>query len=121
MLHVHLMVPMNLLQWLVGHSSHGESKFFQHKYKIINFNKDMVDKVFGFPSGVKPFVMESIGPEIISEIDEIRVEYLLGKKNLFCLVLMTRWFLLEASCCYSSPQFCVLLPTTLSIQNACTL
>jgi hypothetical protein len=56
------MVPMNLLQWLAGHTSHDEAKFLQHKEKIIHFTKYLVDKVFGFPSGVKPFVMESTDP-----------------------------------------------------------
>jgi hypothetical protein len=76
----HLMVPMNLLQWLAGHTSHGEAKFLQHKEKIIHFNKDIVDKVFGFPSGSKPFVMESTNPDIVSEVEGIHSRYLLGKK-----------------------------------------
>ncbi|KAM0879114.1 hypothetical protein ACQ4PT_034441 [Festuca glaucescens] len=76
------MVPMNLLQWLAGHTSHGEAKFLQHKEKIIHFTKDMVDKVFGFPSGSKPFVMESTDPEIIREVEGIHDQYLLGKKQI---------------------------------------
>jgi hypothetical protein len=78
----HLMVPMNLLQWLAGHTSHGEAKFLQHKEKIIHFTKDMVDKVFGFASGVKPFVMESSDPVIIREVEVLIDQYLLGKKQI---------------------------------------
>jgi hypothetical protein len=78
----HLMVPMTLLQWLADHTSTGEEKFLQHKEKIIHFTKDMVDKVFGFPSGVKPFVTESSDPEIIREVDEIQRQYLQGKKQI---------------------------------------
>lgn len=78
----HLMVPMNLLQWLAGHTSHGEAKFLQHKEKIIHFTKYMVDKVFGSPSGVKPFVMGSTDPEIIREVEEILDQYLLRKKQI---------------------------------------
>jgi hypothetical protein len=78
----HLMVPMNLLQWLAGHTSHGEAKFLQHKEKIIHFNKDMVDKVFGFPSRSKPFVMESTDPDIVSEVEGIHARYLIGKKQI---------------------------------------
>jgi hypothetical protein len=77
----HLMVPMNLLQWLADHTSHGEEKFLQHKEKIIHFTKDIVDQVFGFPSGSKPFVMESTDPEIIMEVEGIHDQYLLGKKK----------------------------------------
>ena len=76
----HLMVPLHLIQWLVVHTSCAStgSYFFQHKEKKIYFTKDIVDKVFGFPPSSIPFVMDSNDPEIISEVESIRKQYLQG-------------------------------------------
>jgi hypothetical protein len=79
------MIPMHLLEWLVSKTSNDGSKYFQHENKSIQFNKEMVDKVFGFPGGTKQFLLESSDPEINREVDEICNQYLQGKKKISVL------------------------------------
>ena len=76
----HLMIPMNLLQWLVGHTSYGGSGsyFFKHKDKQIFFTKDIVDKVFGFEHGTVPFVLDSKDADAVREVEFLRSQYLDG-------------------------------------------
>jgi hypothetical protein len=83
------MVPLHLQQWLLDHTSCGESKFFQHKEKIIFFTKDIVDKVFGFPLGTKPFVMDSCDPDIIIEVEQLHAQYKQGRKTIPVKVLVS--------------------------------
>jgi hypothetical protein len=85
MLPDHLMIPMHLLEWLVSKTSNDGSKYFQHENKSIHFNKEMVDKVSGFPGGTKQFLLESSDPEINREVDEICNQYLQGKKKISVL------------------------------------
>jgi hypothetical protein len=74
----HLFVPLSLLQWLVRRMSNGS---FVHKTRRIDFNKNMVDKVFGFPNGNVPFLLGSDDPDVVQEVKNIRVFYLKkGKK-----------------------------------------
>jgi hypothetical protein len=79
------MIPMHLLEWLVSKTSNDGSKYFQHENKSIHFNKEMVDKVFGFPAGTKQFLLESSDPEINREVDEICNQYVQGKKKISVL------------------------------------
>jgi hypothetical protein len=46
----HLKVPIPLTQWIVDRIPYG-GWCFKHKSKSINFHKDMVNIVFGLPSG----------------------------------------------------------------------
>ena len=80
MLHMpnQLMVPLNLLQWLVDYSVYGSGGVFKKKNKTIHFTKHIVDKVFGFESGTIPYVLESDDPDIISEVEALRLPYLKG-------------------------------------------
>ncbi|XP_047076398.1 uncharacterized protein LOC124686515 isoform X1 [Lolium rigidum] len=85
----HLMVPLHLQQWLLDYTSYGQRKFFQHKEKIIFFTKDIVDKVFGFPLGTKPFVMDSSDPDIIIEVEQLLAQYKQGRKTIPVKVLVS--------------------------------
>ncbi|KAK1609349.1 hypothetical protein QYE76_033022 [Lolium multiflorum] len=68
--------------WLLDYTSYGQRKFFQHKEKIIFFTKDIVDKLFGFPLGTKPFVMDSSDPDIIIEVEQLLAQYKQGRKTI---------------------------------------
>jgi hypothetical protein len=74
----HLMIPSSLLQWLARHVCHGGSGVFSHTTGTISFNKDMVDKIFGFTSGNVPFITESDDPVVIDEVDRLRRFYVKG-------------------------------------------
>jgi hypothetical protein len=76
----HLMVPFASSAVACWPYLTGVAKFFKHKHKIINFNKDFFVKVFGFPVGAKPFVLES--SKIITEVEQIRDHYLQGNKQI---------------------------------------
>lgn len=54
------MVPMNLLQWLVGHTSHGEEKVFQHKEKIINFSKEINRNIVSIQENTMKYIGDGI-------------------------------------------------------------
>jgi hypothetical protein len=51
-----------------------------HGNKMIKLNKEMVDKVFGFPGGTVPYILSSQDPEIVKEVETIRKQYLQGNK-----------------------------------------
>ncbi|KAI5014403.1 hypothetical protein ZWY2020_055793, partial [Hordeum vulgare] len=71
----HLIIPMNLLEWLDEHIFGNVEPYFKHKNKIIKITHDMVDKIFNFPGGTLPFVFSSDDPEVKSEVSELRSKY----------------------------------------------
>ncbi|KAE8767185.1 hypothetical protein D1007_61490 [Hordeum vulgare] len=77
----HLIIPMNLLEWLVQHIFGNVEPYFKHKNKVIKITKDMVDKIFDFPGGTVPFVFSSDDPQVKSEVSELRsnVDYSLPR------------------------------------------
>ena len=81
MLHMpkHLMVPLQLLQWLVDHCVYGRGGVFKKRNKSIHFTKHIVDKVFGFESGTIPYALQSDDPVIVSEVEALHLFYLKGK------------------------------------------
>jgi hypothetical protein len=76
----HLMVPSSVLEWLARNMLYGGGGVFMHGNKMIKLNKEMVDKVFGFPGGTVPYILSSQDPEIVKEVETIRKQYLQGNK-----------------------------------------
>ncbi|KAE8791505.1 hypothetical protein D1007_33948 [Hordeum vulgare] len=70
-----LIIPMNLLEWLDQHIFGNVEPYFNHKNKVIKISKDMVDKIFNFPSGNVPF-FRSDDPQVKSEVSELRSKYI---------------------------------------------
>jgi hypothetical protein len=76
----YLMIPMHLLQWLAFRSAMNRGWEFVKRDKVIHFNKQIVDKIFGFPSGTITFAMGSNDPGIKAEVKALRMQYHVGKK-----------------------------------------
>lgn len=72
----HLIIPMNLLEWLDQHIFGNVEPYFKHKNKVIKITKDMVDKIFDFPGGTVPFLFSSDDPQVKSEVSELRSKYI---------------------------------------------
>jgi hypothetical protein len=71
----HFRPPPTIIQWLLDHTSISRRGVFEKKSKTIVFNKDMVNKIFGFGSGSEPFVFSSDDPEVIKEVNAMRQKY----------------------------------------------
>jgi len=71
----HLIIPMNLLEWLGQNIFGNVEPYFKHKDKVIKITKDMVDKIFDFPGGTVPFVFSSDDSQVKSEVAELRTKY----------------------------------------------
>ena len=54
------MIPMALTQWIIDHIEYGCEGIFRHKSKSFTFYKDMVNAIFGFDYGSRPFVFEAV-------------------------------------------------------------
>ncbi|CAM0946042.1 unnamed protein product [Alopecurus aequalis] len=78
----HLMIPMNLLQWLVDHtfSDGSDSYFIRYKENEIALTKNIADKVFGFrPDSSVPYRLESDDPDALIEVELLRKQYSNGR------------------------------------------
>ncbi|KAF7009737.1 hypothetical protein CFC21_024243 [Triticum aestivum] len=71
-----LKIPMNLLEWIDQHMFGTKEPCFKHKNKVIKITKDMVDKIFDFPGGTKPFVFSSDDPQVKAEVTQLRNKYI---------------------------------------------
>ncbi|VAI60089.1 unnamed protein product [Triticum turgidum subsp. durum] len=71
-----LKIPMNLLEWIDQHIFGTKEPYFKHKNKVIKITKDMVDKIFDFPGGTKPFVFSSDDPQVKAEVTQLRNKYI---------------------------------------------
>jgi hypothetical protein len=76
----HLMIPTHLLQWLAFRSCCNNGNIFKKRDKVIHFNKQIVDKIFGFPNGTIPFTTRSNDPDIKAEVEAIRSQYRVGNR-----------------------------------------
>lgn len=76
----HLMVPMPLTQWIIDHISYGCDGIFRHKSKSFRFYKDMVNAIFGFDYGSRPFEFGSSDPDVVAEVELLEARYTVNGK-----------------------------------------
>ncbi|TVU12230.1 hypothetical protein EJB05_45863, partial [Eragrostis curvula] len=71
-------VPVSFLEWLMVHTS-GVTNEFIYRDKVIRFGKDMVKKVFKFPTGKDKVETYSHDFEVDLEVDELKSQYRDGR------------------------------------------
>jgi hypothetical protein len=99
---------LRFIKWLAYRSVGTDTSFVKKRDKVIYFNKNIVNTIFGFANGGIPFTMSSNDHDIELEVEELRRQYRAGKKFPVQRLesVMMSLFLLGASFSSSLLLFC---------------